>query len=171
MSIPLRRTLARTALLIGVLLLIGGCSTPRPQRAPAVPETVKACKAFLLTIDLEVKTDGATDGFNPRTLYRPERLNALGMPRLAAEDGWRPISRLSSPRTKRPPTIASARWSGKTAAFTYRWTIPPSTTISAMDCSPIAPCCRSTMCSGIHTGPATMPPGSNGARWTALPSG
>ncbi len=59
---PIIHSLARTAVLTGLLLLTKGCTALLPDRALELPETVGACQAFLARIDRTVKADGATDG-------------------------------------------------------------------------------------------------------------
>ncbi len=58
---PIIRSLARTAMLTGILVLTKGCTALLPEKAPERPETVSACHELLTRIDREIAADGATD--------------------------------------------------------------------------------------------------------------
>ncbi len=58
---PIIRTLARTAMLSGILLLTKGCTALLPDRSPEAPDAVNVCHALLEQVDRELAADGAAD--------------------------------------------------------------------------------------------------------------
>ena len=68
---PIVRTLARTALLAGLLLVTKGCTALLPQRAAETPEDIAVCEAFLADVDRAVEADGVTDAASVRIAEFP----------------------------------------------------------------------------------------------------
>ncbi len=58
---PIIRSLARTAMLSGILLLTKGCTALLPDRSPEAPAAVNACHSLIERTDRELVADGATD--------------------------------------------------------------------------------------------------------------
>jgi hypothetical protein len=86
---PNLRSLARTALLTGVLLLTKGCTSLPPQRTAELPAREAACAAQLARIDLQIEADGATDG----AAFRIEGFPYLRTNRFLQAAGARVITR------------------------------------------------------------------------------
>ncbi len=87
---PIIRSLARTAMLSGALLLTKGCTALLPDRPPEAPEAVKTCRVMLERADKALAADGAVNAAYDRIegfpYLRTNRFLAALEPRLVTRD-------------------------------------------------------------------------------------
>ncbi len=83
-------SLARTAMLSGILLLTKGCTALLPDRPPEGPEAVNACQVLLERADRELAADGTADAASFRidgfSYLRTNRFLAVLETRLVTRD-------------------------------------------------------------------------------------
>ena len=87
---PIIRSLARTAMLSGILLLTKGCTALLPDRPPAAPEAVNTCRVLLERTDQALSADGTANAASFRIegfpYLRTDRFLAALEPRLVTRE-------------------------------------------------------------------------------------